>query len=765
MPEKIACDIDAQEVVATKGRTQFPIDATLLKALGMSALLKNSCYGLPFLLALCGMPTNVLAISDDGAGAKPALVISARGGAWSDSGTWENGNVPKAGDRVQIRTGHVVGYDVESDEVIRSIHVAGQLVFALDRSTRLNVGLIKIQAGDDASEDGFDCDAHSAAPAIGEMRPALEVGSPTSPLDSKFTATIRLHYVEGLSKETCPAIICCGGRMDFHGAPLASTWSKLALTVKPGSDSIATLSDLSGWKAGDRIILTGTFHPDGDEKAPVLATTSQTEERTIASVRPRESHGGAIRLDKPIQFEHYAEGEFRGEVANLSRNVVVESADSSGVRGHTMYHAHSAGSISYAEFRHLGKKDVLGKYAIHYHLCQDTLRGSSVVGASIWDSENRWLTIHGTEYLVVRDCVGYRSIGHGYFLEDGTETNNVLDHNLAVMVLPGNALPKQVLSFDANMGAGFWWANCGNTFTRNVAVECSEYGFNFDSRRAADFDPKQLVLQTDGTRKEQDVRTIPFVRFEENECHSMPFFGLNLRGLHRPLGKIMQFAGQNKDLAKEAMEAIPDTNHPFHITNLKIWDTRWPFHAGTTGVYVDGLNVYRSTYGMWRSVTDRHSYRNLRFSETSNRDMHMPLSIGLPEAEVNYGPAQGAYYAGIGGMLDELPPSTVITRIAKEGDQLLISGVSSDHSAIKRVSVSGRKAYSLRRDFAEWECAMDAPAAGQTLRLSALAEDVRGLVEKTPHVAECVVTEKGEIAVNFALTARPMKTARSGHQH
>ena len=152
-------------------------------------------------------------------------------------------------------------------------------------------------------------------------------------------------------------------------------------------------------------------------------------------------------------------GDYRGEIANLSRNVVVESADPAGVRGHTMYHRGSAGSISYAEFRHLGKEGVLGRYSLHYHLCGDTMRGSSVVGASIWDSANRWLTIHGTNYLVVRDCVGYQSVGHGFFMEDGTEVYNVLDRNLAVQAFRGKQLPKQMLPFDQNEGAGFWWAN------------------------------------------------------------------------------------------------------------------------------------------------------------------------------------------------------------------------------------------------------------------------------------------------------------------
>ncbi len=104
---------------------------------------------------------------------KPSPVLrSARSGRWSAATTWEGGKVPAVGARVQIRTGHRVEYDVKSDGVIRSIHVAGTLSFARDRDTRLDVGLIKIQPGDDASEDGFDCDAHIPASVPTAARPA-----------------------------------------------------------------------------------------------------------------------------------------------------------------------------------------------------------------------------------------------------------------------------------------------------------------------------------------------------------------------------------------------------------------------------------------------------------------------------------------------------------------------------------------------------------------------------------------------------------------
>src|SRR5262249_8408568 len=191
------------------------------------------------------------------------------------------------------------------------------------------------------------------------------------------------------------------------------TWVKLGAPAKVGDRAVILAEPVTGWRGGDRVIVSATTRQNKIKKTfrTTLRDGGQTEERTIETI-----DGAKVTLDRPLAFDHTAEGAYCGEVANLSRNVVVESADRAGVRGHTMYHKYSDGSISYAEFRHLGKEGVLGKYPIHYHLVGDTMRGSSVIGASVWDSGNRWLTIHGSNYLVVRDCVGYRSVGHGFFL-------------------------------------------------------------------------------------------------------------------------------------------------------------------------------------------------------------------------------------------------------------------------------------------------------------------------------------------------------------
>jgi hypothetical protein len=77
------------------------------------------------------------------------VVRTMRSGPWSAAETWEQGKVPGAGAKVLIRTGHRVVYDVASDAVIRGVNVAGELTFATDRDTRLNVGLIKIQPTDE----------------------------------------------------------------------------------------------------------------------------------------------------------------------------------------------------------------------------------------------------------------------------------------------------------------------------------------------------------------------------------------------------------------------------------------------------------------------------------------------------------------------------------------------------------------------------------------------------------------------------------------
>jgi len=297
----------------------------------------------------------------------------------------------------------------------------------------------------------------------------------------------------------------------------------------------------------------------------------------------------------------------------------------------------------------------------------------------------------------VRDCVGYQSKGHGYFFEDGTEVFNVLDRNLAVQAYTAAPLPKQVVPFDQNDGAGFWWANSLNSFTRNVACDCDEYGYFFQAAWTPAFGLELPVAQPDGTRKPVDIRTLPFIRFEDNESHTQRRHAFNLGGMAK--------------LGDRGVEGVgPDPSHPFIIRKMTVWDAHWAFHPMSPSVLVESMDVFNSEYGIWRPVYKDHVYRDVRLDTVTVSKEFMPTgtkSDDLPKP------------------VDDLPPATVITSVSKG----IVRGTTIDNGVVKRVVVNGREAKATAPNFAEWEATVE--AAG---KIEAWAEDEAGNKEARPHV-------------------------------
>jgi hypothetical protein len=538
-------------------------------------------------------------------------VQSIADGDWTNPKIWQPQRLPKAGDRVLVSSRTSVRFDAKTTPVIRLIQVAGTLRFARDRSTELNVCLLKVQAGNKCTERGFACDFNSLKPngepnaQPGKSLPTLEVGTQQNPIPAAHTARIRLHYLEGMDKKDAPALVCCSARMELHGSPLERPWVKLGATCQPGDAKVVVNENISDWRIGDEIIVTAS------KKVRNMGTYRDeevgTEERIVKAI-----DGHSITLDKPLSLQHSGEGEFRSEVANLSRNVIVESADPDGVRGHTMYHRDSKGGISYARFAHLGKEGELGRYPIHFHLVGDTMRGSAVLGVAVVDSHNRWVTIHGTQYLLVRDCVGYKSVGHGYFLENGSEVFNLLDRNLGVQAFNGPRLKDQELPFDPNDGAAFWWANGRNVLTRNVAVENAKYGFRYDCQKRSNFDSNLRILMPDGSRKIVDIRTLAISRFEKNESHSEGLYSVVLAGT----------------------EGVgPDLRHPHLIRDLKIWQTHYAFRAQLPTMLAENIQIDHASYGVYRPWFENHVYRDLSIAATGSE----PFNRGLDDKSVQHG--------------------------------------------------------------------------------------------------------------------------------
>ena len=81
-------------------------------------------------------------------------------------------------------------------------------------------------------------------------------------------------------------------------------------------------------------------------------------------------------------------------------------------------------------------------------------------------------------------------------------------------------------------------------------------------------------------------------------------------------------------------------------------------------------------------------------------------------------------------MADDLPPATVVTRVASEGGKLVVRGTCIDNGTVAKVTVNGRAARATSANFTDWEVALDAG----TTRVEARAEDAAGNVEQTPVV-------------------------------
>jgi hypothetical protein len=210
--------------------------------------------------------------------------------------------------------------------------------------------------------------------------------------------------------------------------------------------------------------------------------------------------------------------------------------------------------------------------------------------------------------------VGYRSRGHGFFLEDATEQWNIFDRNLAVQAIRQKPLPKQVLPFDANEGAGFWWANGRNTFTRNVACENDVYGFRFEVQKSSGFNPILRVRGLDGEPEERDVRTLPFVRFEDNESHTEGLYSFNF--------------GHDKNGSVHG-----DRAHPFIVRNLRAWETHYVLRPNVQFFLCEGLRVKNGVYGVYHPDYDAHVYRDVELDTVISE----PINRGHDDESIQFG--------------------------------------------------------------------------------------------------------------------------------
>ncbi|XP_030740349.1 cell migration-inducing and hyaluronan-binding protein isoform X1 [Echinops telfairi] len=288
---------------------------------------------------------------------------------------------------------------------------------------------------------------------------------------------------------------------------------KLTVTIDTNVNStILRLEDnVQSWKPGDTLVVASTdYSMYQAEEFRVLPCRACAPNQVKVAGKPMYLHIG----------EEIDGVDMRAEVGLLTRNIVVmgemEDAcypynhhicdffDFDTFGGHIKFAlGFKAAHMEGVELKHMGQQ-LVGQYPIHFHLAGDVDEEGGydpptyVRELSIHHTFSRCVTVHGSNGLLVKDVVGYTSLGHCFFTEDGPEERNTFDHCLGLLVKPGTLLPSDRDSKmcktitedsypgyvpkprqDCNAVSTFWMANPNNNLINCAAAGSEETGFWF----------------------------------------------------------------------------------------------------------------------------------------------------------------------------------------------------------------------------------------------------------------------------------------------
>ncbi|XP_058854905.1 cell surface hyaluronidase-like [Acipenser ruthenus] len=303
------------------------------------------------------------------------------------------------------------------------------------------------------------------------------------------------------------------------------------------------VDDASSWKTGDRIVIASTDY-----------SMYQAEEFGLLPCP--ECKTNQVKIDGTPHYLHMGEivdgVDMRAEVGLLNRNIIIKSETEGSCYGqnhcdifnydtfggHIKIQRHfKSFHMSGVELTALGQQ-ILGSYPVHFHLAGDVDHKGGydpptyLENLSIHHSFSRCVTVHGTNGLLIKDVVGYDTLGHCFFLEDGVEQRNTLYHNLGLLTKPGTILPsdrdeamclrirsnvfgkyRPVPSTDCMAVSTFWIANPNNNLINNAAAGAQDVGIWYIFHRVP-------TGHSEGTFPEGQAELTPLGIFYNNRVHS-----------------------------------------------------------------------------------------------------------------------------------------------------------------------------------------------------------------------------------------------------
>ncbi len=440
-----------------------------------------------------------------------ASITTTGTGLWSNPAIWSSNQVPGQNDDVTISAGHTV--TLNKDVTIKKLIVNGVLKADLNIDLHLTAQLIAVIGSGAVFEWGTDTNKYDKQGIISlksdDISYEFNTNSNVDDMGNKFIMAMN------------------NGTISIHGKTKKS-WTQLDATANVGATSILLKDPVPTWEVGDRIVIASTGF-DFEE----------AEVRTITSISTNKR---ILSLDQPLEYQHwgtlqsYQNGtrtlDERAEVGLLSRNITIQGVLETNAKfgGHIMVMGTGKAQIEGANLRHMGQSGRLGRYPFHWHKC-GLVGGQYIRNSTIEKSFNRAITVHSTDGAEIVDNVAYDHIGHGFFLEDGSEHLNIFDGNLGLSSrapLEGEHIQEHDLAQRDDRRklspATFWITNNDNTYINNVAAGSEGIGFWY------------IVPYRDfaGRFPNKDLTIQPIRKFENNVAHSCSSIGVAFNGYFFP---------------------------------------------------------------------------------------------------------------------------------------------------------------------------------------------------------------------------------------
>lgn len=256
------------------------------------------------------------------------------------------------------------------------------------------------------------------------------------------------------------------GQLDLQGEEKTS-WTNVTGAIKSGDISF-TVKEANNWRVGDEIVISRTAKNATDDDV-----------RTIKAIT-----GTMVTVDRALTDHPMVNGVWTAEVLNLTRNLRIEGTSSG--QSHLFIKSTAKHNVQYVQFRYLGprknisgdsaKELVTGRYALHFHHCEEATRGMEVLGCVARDCNNHAYVPHGSHGLTLRRNIGYNCLDVNFWYDMGHKSHDLIYiENVAgaISYVPGSITVEDPTTKTFGSGGFLLGEGDGNKCIGNVCFGIS----------------------------------------------------------------------------------------------------------------------------------------------------------------------------------------------------------------------------------------------------------------------------------------------------